>query len=270
MRDEWQAKIDWQAPWLRPYVDVGSVALSLAQASGSVAQGLNSATSSPRTFVAQTELTHGVAYETFIREHQAVPTRDNLHDFFNGLVWHRWPLVKSRLNELQAQAIASDGVRQHRGPLRDAITLWDENGAVLLASSELWQALIDRDWKRLFVDLRTHWEHASLWVLGHALMEQAVRPRKNLTVHVLKAELPHFANNPEQMQRLKCGDHQAWMQLDAYVADLLHADWLRTKPLTPLPIMGVPGWHPKNDDPLFYEDPQVFRPKREVLAHSCA
>ena len=268
MSDAWFAGIDWQAPWLAPYADVGPQAVAMSQTWGSVAHGLNQATQSPRRFVPQQELTHGMAYETFIREQQAIPTRDNLHDFFNGLVWHRWPLVKSRLNELQAQAIARDGVGQQRGPLRDAITLWDENGALLIAPEAIWQALIDRQWTRLFVDLRHLWAQARLWVVGHAFMEQAVKPRKNLTVHVLRTE------GCEQLSHMApfCGSNadsaSQWAELDAQVAHRLTPDWLSTKPLTPLPIMGVPGWHTDNVDAAFYEDVQVFRPPRQVLAHS--
>ena len=62
---------------------------------------------------------------------RCVPTRDNLHDFFNGLVWLRFPRAKRRLNELQAAEIARAGIGAARGPLRDALTLFDENGAVL-------------------------------------------------------------------------------------------------------------------------------------------
>ena len=32
--------------------------------------------------------------------------------------------------------------------------------------------------------------------------------------------------------------------------------------LTPLPVLGVPGWWPDNADPGFYADTSVFRPKR--------
>ena len=87
----------------------------------------------PVRFVAQNELPDGMAYEQFIFTTRSVPTRDNLHDFFNGLVWTRFPHTKQRLNQLQAQVIAAEGVQAVRGPLRDALTVFDENGAVLSA-----------------------------------------------------------------------------------------------------------------------------------------
>jgi hypothetical protein len=71
-----------------------------------------------------------MAYEAFIHAQRCVPTRDNLHDFFNGLVWLHWPQLKLQMNRLQAAEIASAGVGARRGPLRDALTVLDENGAV--------------------------------------------------------------------------------------------------------------------------------------------
>ena len=56
-------------------------------------------------FVPQAELPAGIAYETFISETGGVPTRDNLHDFFNALVWLTYPKIKVRLNAMQALEI---------------------------------------------------------------------------------------------------------------------------------------------------------------------
>jgi hypothetical protein len=47
----------------------------------------------------------GQAYEAHIFQTRSVPTRDNLHDFFNGLVWLAFPQAKRRLNALQAAEI---------------------------------------------------------------------------------------------------------------------------------------------------------------------
>ncbi|WP_146608015.1 DUF3025 domain-containing protein, partial [Burkholderia multivorans] len=41
----------------------------------------------PLRFVPQAELPPGIAYETHIAATGRVPTRHNLHDFFNALVW---------------------------------------------------------------------------------------------------------------------------------------------------------------------------------------
>ena len=62
----------------------------------------------PLRAVPQAALPEGVAYEAFIADRSSVPTRENLHDFFNGLCWLRFPLTKQRLNQLQAAEIAME------------------------------------------------------------------------------------------------------------------------------------------------------------------
>ena len=96
----------------------------------------------------------GEPYESFIARSAAVPTRDNRHDLFNGLVWLCFPELKRRMNELQAAEIAANGIGPVRGPLRDALTLFDENGALLRAPAMLAGALHRRDWHTLFVTQR--------------------------------------------------------------------------------------------------------------------
>ncbi|TNF53836.1 MAG: DUF3025 domain-containing protein, partial [Burkholderiales bacterium] len=96
-------------------------------------------------FVPQAELPEGMAYERFIFEKGAVPTREGLHDFFNGLVWMRFPATKRLLNRWQAAEIAKSGVGDVRGPVRDAITLFDENAVLLQAPDAVWPALLARE-----------------------------------------------------------------------------------------------------------------------------
>ena len=137
-------------------------------------------------FVPQSVLPEGQAYEDFIFKTAQVPTRDGLHDFFNGLCWHRFPLAKRRLNQLQAAEIEAQGVRPTRGPVRDALTLFDENVVLMHAPDEVWAALQARDWLKLFVDLRGQWQHVHLVLFGHALVEKLVTPYKSITGHVYR------------------------------------------------------------------------------------
>ncbi|MFG5409680.1 DUF3025 domain-containing protein [Piscinibacter sakaiensis] len=65
-------------------------------------------------------------YEAWIAAERAVPTRDDLHDLFNGLVWLAFPALKWALNRRQASEIAGRGVGPRRGAWRDALTLFDE------------------------------------------------------------------------------------------------------------------------------------------------
>jgi hypothetical protein len=226
----------------------GERALSLAQA-----LSLQPSPAGGPAFVPQSDLPPGTAYEQHIFTTGRVPTRDNQHDFFNGLVWLRFPLTKRRLNQLQAEQIAQAGIGQTssqvRGPVRDALTLFDENAALLQAPDAIWQALLARDWPRLFGALRPRWAEARLVLFGHALLEKLVTPYKSITAHVYRVSVPGALGN----------DLAGW---DAWLADRLTGSELAGKPFTPLPVLGVPGWWPANEDPAFYDDAKVFRPAR--------
>jgi hypothetical protein len=241
--------IDWSAPWFAPLADVGR-AVQAAQAQGlPLPEALNREAPGPLRAVPQSALPEGQAYEAFIADSASVPTRENTHDLFNGLIWHRFPASKRQLNRLQAKAIATDGVGAVRGPLRDAITLFDENAALLCAPAPLWRDLLARDWTGLFVAQRQEWQRARLVPFGHALLEKLAQPYKAITAHVFTLPVP------EPLME----DLAAW---DAWLAERLDAQRLRAKPFTPLPVLGVPGWCAANGDPAFYADAAVFRPPR--------
>ena len=243
--------LDWSAPWFQPFAAEGAAVAGRVAAGEPVHAALNACAGSPVRFVPQEALPEGQAYEHFIHEQRACPTRENLHDFFNGLVWLRMPQAKRRLNECQAAQIAALGVGAVRGPVRDAITVFDENGALLDAPDALWEALLARQWRRLFVDLRPLWAQARLVLFGHALLEKLVAPRKDMTAHVWRVNAPLGAG----------ADPGA---ADAWLAAQLQPATLATKPFTPLPVLGVPGWWAANEDPAFYDDATVFRPARRA------
>ena len=222
-------------------------------------------------FVPQAALPEGQAYEDFIFSTRQVPTREGLHDFFNGLCWRVFPRAKARLNALQAAEIAARGVGAVRGPVRDAITVFDENGALLQAPPALWEALLARQWQRLFVDLRPLWGQARLVVFGHALLEKLVAPRKDMTAHVWRVDaplgLPAFASglggaSADGASRAGAGGASSLASADAWLAQALTPEALASKPFTPLPVLGVPGWWPDNEAAGFYDDATVFRPPR--------
>lgn len=242
--------IDWARPWLAPYRAQGEPAAQRAQAT-TVAAALQGAagTDTPR-FVPHDRIPPDQAYEAHIFRTGEVPTRNNLHDFFNGLVWLHCPAAKRRLNQLQAAEIARTGVGATRGPLRDALTLFDENGAVLDAPPAVWDALVARDWHRLFITDRALWRDATLLVFGHALLDKLTVPRKGTTAHVLLTR---------SMPAWRRGDKSEGEGTpDAALAAMLDPAWLATKPFVPLPVLGVPGWWPENENLCFYDDPDVF------------
>ena len=246
------ATFDWEAPWLEGLRELGQpIARQCAAVQLSAPDALNTACTAPVRFVPQSALPDGAAYEQFIFDTGCVPTRENLHDFFNGLVWLHFPQTKRQLNLLQAGAIAAHGVGAVRGPLRDALTLFDESGALLVAPEPLWQALVARDWQRLFIGLHGLWAEARLLLFGHALLEKLVSPRKPITAHVFRA--PAAIKNA------------ALPEVDAWLAQALQPQLWVQKPFVPLPVLGVPGWWPENGQPGFYADTQVFRPARALV-----
>jgi len=240
------ADIDWSAPWLADWRALGEPIARQVAAGAPQPQVLTGATAAPVRFVPQTALPAGMAYEAFIRETGQVPTREGLHDFFNALCWMHFPLAKARLNQLQALEIARDGVQGRRGPVRDAITVFDENAVLIQTPDSVWQALSEHRWHDALVVQRGLWTETRLWVFGHAALEKLVQPYKSITVHLWR--VPQGVSDT---------------QLDAWLAGDLQTDKLATKPFGPLPVLGVPGWWPANADPAFYDDAQVFRPRRQ-------
>ena len=237
--------IDWQVPWLADWRAVGEPIAQQVATGCPQHQALNAARRASVRFVPQDDLPEAQAYEDFIFASGQVPTREGLHDFFNALCWMHFPLTKKRLNQLQAQEIARAGVGQVRGKVRDAATVFDENALLVQPSDALWAALTDHRWADALLELRSEWAHTRVWAFGHAALEKAVQPYKSITVHMWR--VPQGV--PPQ-------------DIDAWLAQDLTETKLSQKPFSPLPMLGLPGWWPDNENPSFYADPTVFRPKR--------
>lgn len=206
-----------------------------------------------------------MAYEQFISESGRIPTRDNLHDFFNALIWLAYPLVKRQLNALQATEIARQqdlgiaGSTQVRGTKRDAATLLDENAAVVVVRDNADGKLIaDRlrhhQWIDVFLRSRTSFcKDCTVLLFGHALIEKLVVPYKAITAHsiILYADDSFFALT----------NNQQTVWVDTMLSARIQEEPLVATLFTPLPVMGVPDWHKAQGLP-FYADEKVFRPKR--------
>jgi hypothetical protein len=197
----------------------------------------------------------GVVYERHIYETGEVPTRaQDWHDLFNALVWCRLPRLKAAMN---AQHCAQpDAARVgSRGPLRDALTLLDESGALVISSDrDLLQALAQRDWARAFHECRDVWAtRARIVLCGHALLDKLRAPYKAMTAHALL-----LSGEPSPADQ----SLDEWFsRLDAVLARRLLAGLCsRPADLSPLPLMGVPGWWSAGpQDEGFYADRAVFR-----------
>ena len=182
-------------------------------------------------------------YELKVYRTGEVETRpDNLHDFFNALVWLAFPRAKARLNALHAAEIPREGGK--RGRLRDLLTIFDEGGAIVLCDDALLLRLLRNfEWKALF------WEHRDrlrqemrIMVFGHAVMEQALEPWPGITC---KAILAPRSADPDAA-------------VDAWLSALQPG--ASPRDLAPVPIFGFPGWSAQSE--AFYDDARYFRPFR--------
>ena len=296
------AAIDWQAPWLCHLNQLSYISKVVTQLSGVnteptqtnrientpdiIAKVLNTALQQqadglqqplPHTkpalnnqaqtlrFVSQNTLPEGETYESFIGTTGNIPTRDNRHDLFNGSIWLTFPKTKALLNYYHMLEIEQQGIGASRGRVRDTITVFDENGAILVtADTGIGEALIDFDWQESLVTPREQWDkpvqlnsesQATVYIFGHALLEKLLQPRKALCAHSIVIDVTKEFFALSLSERI--------CHLDQRVADyintLLSQPDVTPRKLSPLPILGVPHFWAENADASFYEDRQVFR-----------
>ncbi len=198
------------------------------------------------------------AYELRVFERGELEVRErNWHDLFNVLAWLTFPQAKAALNVRHCAVFSNDRAGA-RGPVRDALTLFDESG-VIVASADpaLLQMIRDFQWRPLFCTHRAAVvRDARFMLFGHALCEKALAPYKGITGRSLLLEIDRaFLKWPlaEQLAHLDA-------RLAAQIAD--PQALLRTNQLAPLPVLGVPGWCADNEEATYYDDQNYFRPGR--------
>jgi hypothetical protein len=176
------------------------------------------------------------------------------HDVLNVLAWRVFPRTKAAINAAHFAALPK-GEGGRRGTRRDALTLFDESGA-LVASSD--PALLDMlrgfRWRELFWEERERARQSMRFVLfGHALYEKALAPYVGLTAHALLVQVePEFLHRPLHEQIAMLDEHGA-----ARIAD--PATLRGPVDLAPLPVLGVPGWWADNEHEAFYANERYFR-----------
>ncbi len=202
-------------------------------------------------------------YEPRIYLKGEVQTRtENWHDFFQVLVWCSFPRTKIALNARHAEAIAqrsaAEPARRQRSPIENALTQFDECGAVVLASdASLLQLIRDFRWKELLWHRRDEVKRRMrCLIFGHAIYEKALTPYPGMTAHcVLLGVEEALFERPWPFQlahvdRKLCAHFQTQPQI-------------RTpRDLTPFPLLGYPGWVPENRQEVYYDNTNYFRPGR--------
>ncbi len=206
-------------------------------------------TSPDRRFVAQDAvlLADGLHYETRIAQGRIATREENWHDLFNALVWMRHPTIKRALNARQCLHIQQMGTST-RSPAQQALTQFDETGVIVRVSDPALLAAWDQhDWEALFA--REPWQRGDIAVaavIGHALMEQMLVPGRLLVGKCLVVQ-----GEDDAAAVARVGKAIAAGQVLAAASEL-----------RPLPLAGIPGWHPAQDA-AFMAQMEYFRPVRE-------
>jgi hypothetical protein len=93
-------------------------------------------------------------------------------------------------------------------------------------------------------------------LFGHALYEKALRPFIGITGRgvVLEVEPESLAGPPGRA----LGEIDS--RLAATISDSRNLGAARD--LAVVPILGVPGWHPENEQESYYDNTDYFRPGR--------
>jgi hypothetical protein len=203
-----------------------------------------------------------VAYEEYIYETGKVPTRaKSWHDIFGALSWCMFPNTKATINKLHYDDIKQFGT-QKRSSLRNALTLFDECGVVLVTTNQtLLNALKQHQWQQVFIEMRDLWHKPSedgvaVYQFGHANYEMLTKPYIGLTGKWLVIDASaEIAGLPLNVQ---------YRLVDQKLAAALKAGVLNDNSnLYPLPLMGVPKWLDANEDFSFYDNTDYFRPKSD-------
>jgi len=190
-----------------------------------------------------------------------VQTREhNLHDLFNALVWLTFPQSKAAINARHYCALtqAVSSLQSQRGSVRDMATLFDESGVIIACSnSHLAKLLCDFKWKELLWSCRDEvTAQMGFYIFGHGLYEKAIQPYVGITGQglLLPVEKEYFTwSMARKIQHLD-------ERVSAYINDDTHC--LDTRELTPVPLLGVPGWSTDNMREEYYDNQHYFRAGR--------
>lgn len=217
-------------------------------------RGITNASGQPLVVVAPSD----DAYEAQLYTRGELQVRErNWHDVFNVLAWLTFQKTKRELNRRHALEAQGEIVRG-RGRVRDALTLFDESGAIVAsADPSLLEAIHNFRWHEVFRARRSAWrDDIRVIVFGHALCEKALAPYVGMTAHATLVEVDRealHAPTPMLIERLDEITASRVCDGDAFTTP---------RALAPLPVLGVPGWSPANEREAFYENAEYFRPGR--------
>jgi hypothetical protein len=211
-------------------------------------------------------------YESRIYLKGELQTRlENWHDFFNAMCWLQFPKIKASLNALHFESSKTRKTGTNRSPLENAITLFDECGAVIVADDESILDLIrNHKWQDLFRNAEL-WDnkaafgnHVQCYVFGHAMHEKSLAPYIGMTAHAVLIKQSSDFFQKDYSQQLREIDQ---IVSNAWLGKCSNVRIETPKDLQPLPLLGVPGWWSQKQDEAFYSNDEYFRNKNRVKPH---
>lgn len=266
--DEWQQDFLQSSPMFEPLREAGRPIEilnrwpMLGELNALLSPEIHTAGGAPIRFVAQGAKPTCIEdkYEARIHLKGEVQTRiENWHDLFNALVWLAFPRTKRALNTRHFASIVKSSGEGNRDKTQDALTLFDESGVIVLYSDdELADLLLDFQWRALFWERRQSLtEQMQFIVFGHSLYEKALNPYIGFTGKglPLKVDNEFFSLEMTMQQRV----------IDELMMKKFSSGWqITARDMTPVPLLGVPGWWPGNEDVVFYANTRYFRPGRSI------
>ncbi|MCW8936168.1 MAG: DUF3025 domain-containing protein [Gammaproteobacteria bacterium] len=176
----------------------------------------------------------------------------NWHDFFNAIIWLKFPKTKKMLNTLHFTQAKQRKKGSNRSTLENRITQFDECGAIIITNNKKLLDLIkNHQWKELFIKNKKEFEeNIKCVIFGHAIFEKSLNPYIGMTCHCLLLE------SHELLEDIKNED---FSNIDEKIMDIWKNKISKSPlKLNALPVLGIPGYWPEQNA-SFYENTEYFR-----------
>ncbi len=192
-------------------------------------------------------------YEPRVYLKKELQTRtENWHDFFNAMIWLKFPETKKTLNKLHYYQATKREKGSNRSTLENRITQFDECGAIIISNdNSLLEMIKNHQWQELFINQKQQFEkNIQIVIFGHAIFEKALNPYIGMTCHCI------LLKDETLLEKVQGGSNQ---QLDRLLANMWEKE-IAINPLkfNALPLLGAPGYWPKQDEE-FYRNTKYFR-----------
>lgn len=192
-------------------------------------------------------------YEPRVYLKKELQTRTyNWHDYFNALIWLKFPNTKKILNKLHYNQATQRPEGSNRSILENRITQFDECGAIVITNnSKMLDLIKNHQWQELFIDNHKEFENNLRCVIfGHAMFEKAINPYIGMTCHCILLEDQDLLNDI---------NNDNYENIDAKLTNIWE-NQISSNPqkFNALPLLGIPGYWPVQNS-AFYSNTDYFR-----------